>query len=70
MNRSPATAAPAAEAESPPAFHKPSARQRIAAFLAQNVASLDPRHMIWLATLFMVGLVMVAALLAVFVVTH
>jgi hypothetical protein len=70
VNRSLSAASPVAKAESPPAFHKPSARQQIAAFLAQNVADLDPRHMIWLATLLMVGLVVAAALLAVFVVTH
>lgn len=70
MNRSLSTASPVAKAESLPAFRKPSARQRIAALLAQNVADMDPRHMIWLATLLMVGLVVTAALLAVFVVTH
>lgn len=64
-----AAAAPAA-AESRPVPLCSSLQQRIVALLSQNVVDLNPKYMLWMFTCFAIGAVTMAALLAVFIVTH
>jgi hypothetical protein len=60
----------AVEAESEPARHALTLRQRFVTLMSQSVADLDPTYKIWGATFFAITLIMTAALLAVFVVTR
>lgn len=69
LAQSAATAAPAA-AESRPLPRWRSARRRIVSLLSQNVVDLDPKYILWMFTGFAIGVVTMAALLAVFIVTH
>jgi hypothetical protein len=57
-------------AESRPVPLWRSLQQRIVALLSQNVVDLDPKYMLWMFTCFAIGVVTMAALLAVFIVTH
>jgi hypothetical protein len=57
-------------AESPPASLQLSLQRKIAALLSQNVAELDPKYKIWMATFSAITLIVAVALLAVFVVTR
>lgn len=59
-----------AAAESRPAIVRPSLQQKIAALLSQNVAELDPKYKIWMATFSAITAILAMALVAVFIVTH